>query len=48
MGMSKNGPAPVGYDPAMIPQWAGRPDSDAYAALRLTPWRLRLMPGTRA
>jgi hypothetical protein len=44
--MFKNGPAPVGYDPAVIPQWAGGPTSDAFAALRLTPWRLRLMPGT--
>lgn len=44
--MFKNCPAPVGYDPAMIPQWAGGPTSDAFAALRLTPWRLRLMPGT--
>jgi hypothetical protein len=44
--MFKNRPAPVGYDPAMIPQWAGGPTSDAFAALRLTPWRLRLMPGT--
>lgn len=44
--MFKNEQAPVGYDPAMIPQWAGGPTSDAFAALRLTPWRLRLMPGT--
>lgn len=44
--MFKNRPAPVGYDPAMIPQWAGGATSDAFAALRLTPWRLRLMPGT--
>jgi hypothetical protein len=38
--MFKNRPAPVGYDPAMIPQWAGGATSDAFAALRLTPWRL--------
>lgn len=39
-----NGPVPVGYDPAMIPGWedAGSP---GFAALRLTPWRIRVMPG---
>lgn len=40
-----NGPAPVGYDPSMIPVWDG-PTSDAFAALRLDPWRLRVFPGT--
>jgi hypothetical protein len=45
--MFKNRPAPVGYDPASIPQWAGGPTSDAFAALRLRPWRLRLMLGTQ-
>jgi hypothetical protein len=44
--MFTNRPAPVGYDPAIIPQWVGGPTSDAFAALRLTPWRIRLMPGT--
>jgi hypothetical protein len=39
-------PAPVGYDPAIIPPWSGGPTSDAFAVLRLTPWRLRVMPGT--
>jgi hypothetical protein len=39
-------PAPVGYHPDIIPQWAGGPVSDAFAGLRLTPWRLRVMPGT--
>lgn len=42
----KNGPAPVGYDPAIVPPWAGGPTSDAFAALKLEPWRLRVMPGT--
>jgi hypothetical protein len=42
----KNGPAPVGYDPAIIPQWTDGPTSEAFAALRLTPRRLRVMPGT--
>ena len=41
----KNGPAPVGYDPAIIPGWEQASD-DAFAALKLTPWRLRVFPGT--
>jgi hypothetical protein len=40
------GPAPVGYDPAMIPPWRDGPTSDAFAAMRLEPWRLRVFPGT--
>ena len=42
----KAAPGPVGYDPALIPPWAAGPTSDAFAALRLEPWRLRVMPGT--
>jgi hypothetical protein len=42
----KNAPAPVGYDPAIIPVWADGPLSPAFAALRLTPTRLRVFPGT--
>ena len=38
-------PAPVGYDPGMIPGWDG-PTSDAFAALRLEPFHLRVFPGT--
>lgn len=38
------GPAPVGYDPAMIPGWENA-DSPGFNPLRLTPWRLRVMPG---
>ena len=41
----KSAPPPVGYDPALIPTWDG-PDSPAFAILRLTPWLLRVMPGT--
>ena len=41
----KSAPAPVGYDPAMIPFRDG-PDSAAFAVLRLTPWRLRVIAGT--
>jgi hypothetical protein len=39
-------PEPVGYDPAIVPPWADGPASPAFAGLRLTPWRLRVMPGT--
>ena len=42
----KAAPAPVGYDPAIVPPWSGGPRSEAFAALRLDPWRLRVMPGT--
>jgi hypothetical protein len=42
----RDAPAPVGYDPAIIPPWSGGPTSDAFAALRLEPWRLRVFPGT--
>jgi len=40
-----NAPAPVGYDPKIIPPWTS-PTVDAFAAVRLEPWRLRVMPGT--
>lgn len=40
-----NAPAPVGYDPSIIPGWDS-PTSAAFAALRLTPWRLRVFPGS--
>lgn len=38
-------PPPLGYDPGIIPGWEG-PTSDAFAAMRLHPWRLRVFPGT--
>jgi hypothetical protein len=41
-----NGPEPVGYDPFVIPQWADGPTSEDFAAIRLSPYRLRVMPGT--
>ncbi|MGH3674301.1 MAG: pyridoxamine 5'-phosphate oxidase family protein [Mycobacterium sp.] len=41
-----NGPEPVGYDPYIIPMWKAGPTSDEFAVLRLTPYRLRVMPGT--
>jgi Pyridoxamine 5'-phosphate oxidase len=40
-----NGPAPVGYDPAIVPGWTS-PDADAFGILRLTPHRLRVMDGS--
>lgn len=39
-------PAPVGYDPAIVPVWADGPSSPAFAGLRLAPYRLRVMPGS--
>ncbi len=38
-------PAPVGYDPAIIPGWDS-PTSASFAVLRLEPWRLRVFPGS--
>lgn len=39
------GPAPVGYDPSIIPQWTS-PEAEAFGGLRLVPDRLRVMPGS--
>ena len=39
------GPAPVGYDPSIIPGWTD-PDAAEFGVLRLTPRRLRVMPGS--
>ena len=41
----KRAPAPVGYDPAIVPVWRDGPRSPAFAALRLDPWHLRVFPG---
>jgi hypothetical protein len=38
-------PAPVGYDPAIVPGWDS-PTSDNYAVLELTPWHVRVFPGS--
>lgn len=38
-------PEPLGYNPTIIPGWDS-PTSPAFAALRLTPYRLRVQPGT--
>lgn len=42
----KNAPAPVGYDPAIIPPWSGGPLSPAFGVLRLTPNFVRVFPGS--
>jgi hypothetical protein len=40
-----HGPAPVGYDPKIIPQWTD-PDAREFGVLRLEPTWLRVMPGS--
>ena len=40
-----HGPAPVGYDPSIIPGW-DEPTSPGFGILRLMPHRLRVMPGS--
>jgi hypothetical protein len=39
------GPAPVGYDPAIIPGWSS-PDAAGFGILHLRPSWLRVMPGS--
>ncbi len=39
-----NAPAPVGYNPRIVPAWES-PTCDAFAAIRMEPWRLRVFPG---
>jgi hypothetical protein len=41
----EHGPEPVGYDPRIIPGWES-PASESFAVLKLSPWRLRVMPGS--
>lgn len=38
-------PAPVGYDPAIIPGWTS-PEAASFGILRLEPTRLSVMPGS--
>jgi hypothetical protein len=40
-----NAPAPVGYMPSIVPAWTS-PTADAFAVLALTPYRLRVFPGS--
>ena len=39
-------PAPVGYDPSIIPAWTS-PEAEAFGILRLEPVSLRVMDGSR-
>jgi len=39
----KNAPAPVGYDPAIIPAWSPGPTSASFGALRLDPTAIRVI-----
>lgn len=43
--MFVNAPAPVGYNPTIVPTWTS-PTAEAFAALRLEPWQLRVFPGS--
>jgi len=36
-----NAPAPVGYDPRIVPAWTS-PTCEAFAGLKLQPWRVRV------
>ena len=38
-------PPPLGYDPALLPQWKDGPTSPRFGVLRLEPWHLRILPG---
>ena len=38
-------PEPLGYNPTIIPGWDS-PKSEKFVALRLDPWRLKVLPGT--
>lgn len=40
-----DGPAPVGYDPSIIPTWTA-PDAPSFGILRLEPTHLRVMDGS--
>jgi hypothetical protein len=40
-----NTPEPLGYNPRIIPAWES-PTCDAFAAIRLDPWRIRVFPGS--
>ena len=44
-GLFSEAPAPVGYDPTMIPDWKDGPGSEALGVLSLKPWRLRIFDG---
>lgn len=41
----KNAPPPLGFEPTLIPAWTS-PTVDAFAVIKLRPWRLRVFPGS--
>ena len=38
-------PAPLGYDPSIIPGWDNAL-AESFAVLKMSPWRLRVMPAS--
>lgn len=40
-----NAPPPVGYNPRIVPAWES-PECDAFAVIRVEPWRLRVVPAS--
>lgn len=40
-----NTPEPIGYNPRIIPSWES-PTCEAFAVIRVDPWRLRVFPGS--
>ena len=40
-----HGSSSVGYNPTIVPAWTS-PTCEAFAGLRLEPWRFRVFPGT--
>ena len=40
-----NAPAPVGYNPRIVPAWEN-PTCEAFAVIRVEPWKLRVFPGS--
>jgi len=40
-----NTPEPLGYNPKIVPAWQS-PTCDAFAVIRVDPWRLRVFPGS--
>jgi hypothetical protein len=43
--MFVNGPEPVGFNPTIVPGWDS-PTAEAFAVMRMDPWRLRVFPGS--
>jgi hypothetical protein len=43
--MFLNAPPPLGYNPRIVPAWES-PQCDAFAVIRVEPWRIRLLPAS--